>query len=575
MTRYVLALLVLLGCAKRGISDADLKVIEDFRAVEAECLGNFAVLWHEREMRLGIDELDQRIRVQLIDPWRDLAARMRAAAPLADAKLAERLEHYLQVRQSAWLALAASTGVMGDEAHHFTRFRDDNEQADADAKYIADEMEKLGLAPLPARKPASPLPVALTLPPPAPPGPAFFLVGETVVLLDGEGFRVIATEVTSMDVLPDGTMWACGLWRVVHWDGTRTTEMRPKIYNPHCAAGPDGKLWVINEDLEHTGKDQLASFDGKTWKIIKASLSGGSPDQILVDKDGIVYLMTRGNGSFGSGLLAFVNGAWKKLALNEADESPWMEHMFRGHDGHIWVFNQVTRGAKYPLALQRLTAEGLGDPVYIDDFHQVSFLFGTVDAAGVATILDRGRDAVMQPRKRFGLPLPVLGRYNTGRAPGPFDVDAAGRIWVELADGLSVIDRTGKRVVFPLGSLDVLTRPIEQIVVLGAGPALPAPRPARMHSITGALKPPVANVPLVMCGDASGDPPCAPGLPHWDAITDVNGRFSFSNVPRYELGMEAFLGERGAKFWRSARSTCCAQEASEIGDVSIESNVMY
>ncbi len=330
------------------MSDADLKVLEDFRAVEAECLGTFAVLWHEREIRLGIDDLEHRIRDQLITPWRDLELRVSAAAPLADAKLDERLRHYLAVRKSAWEALAASAS---DEARHIARYRDDNELADADAKSIADSL---------------------------------------------------------------------------------------------------------------------------------------------------------------------------------------------------------------------------------DDHPQISFvLFGTVDTAGVATILDRRRDAVMQPGKRLGLPLPVLGRYNSGRAPGPFDVDAAGRIWVELADGLNVIDRSGKRVVFPLGSLELLTRPIEQIVVLGAGPVLPTPVPARMHAITGALTPPVANVPLVMCADAYGDPPCAPGLPHWDAITDVNGRFSFSNVPRFELGLEAFLGDRGAKFWRTARSTCCAQEASEIGDVSIDSGVVY
>ena len=573
MKRLALVLLVVLGCAKSGMSDADRKVLDDFRVVEAQCLGNFSVLWREYEMRLGIGDFDRRLREQVIGPWGDMEIRVIAAPALRDQELDQRLRHYLGVRGTAWQALANASSGMFAQGEMLARYRDDNELADADAKHIAETLDKLGFAAVPPR--AAPPPVVLTLPPPAPPGPAYFLAGGTVVVLDAAGFRVIATDVTSMDVLPDGTMWACNSWRAVHWDGQRTTELRPKIYSPHCAAGPDGKLWVLQEDLDRKGKDLLGSFDGKTWKITKAPLTGDGPDQILVDKDGVVYVLTRGSGSFGSALLAFVKGAWTELSLTERSGSPWMEHMFRGHDGHIWVFNQVTRGNHYPLALQRLAVDRLEEPVYVDDHHQVSDLFGAVDAAGVPTVLDRRRDAVMQAGKRLGLPLPLAGRSNNGRGPGPFDLDAAGRIWIDLADGLNVIDRTGKRVVFPAGSLDVLSSPIEQITVLGAGPALPAPGPARTRTITGTLKPPVANATLVMCADAAGDPPCAPGLPHWEAQSDVNGRFSFSNVPRYELGMEAFVGERGAKFWRSVRAKCCAQEASELGDVSIDSGVIY
>jgi hypothetical protein len=98
-------------------------------------------------------------------------------------------------------------------------------------------------------------------------------------------------------------------------------------------------------------------------------------------------------------------------------------------------------------------------------------------------------------------------RASPGRASlGRGQLDDGGRIWSLITGQLEVADAATLDVtVVPMGSYAALDR-IESdtdLVVLGAGPALPAPRPVRhTKAIVGTIVSagePLANVPVELC----------------------------------------------------------------------------
>lgn len=566
----VLAMVAALGCSKHGMSPEERRLLEDVRMVERSCLAQFATLKHEREIRQSADEIGHRLDERVRKPWQALRARIAAAPPFSDGELDTTLRRYLAERESAWSEFEAGACCFNDEGKHFAAYREQDELAAADAKHLAELLAGIDLAALPPL--AVDAGVVLQAPPPAPPGAMFLLVGGQVVRLDDAGFRVIATEVSTMDVLPDGTMWACGTWNTVYWDGARATAYQPKVALGTCAAGPDGKLWATHHDYDTT-RNSLVSFDRSTWSSTLLDTYDTEGGQLLVDRDRTLYI--RG---LPHGLNRIAGHTSQPVALGGPEGSPSIEHMFRGGDGHVWIFYQVTHGKDYPYALAQLTPTGSLAPVFIDDHFQTSFLYATVDASGLATILDLRRDVIEQGGKTLRLPLPAVNDRHERNGPGPFAFDAGGRIWIDLVDGLNAIDRTGTRVVFPRGSIDAVRDRIVQIAVIGAGPKLPVPGPVPTRTISGTVvqsNQPVPNVPVMMCGETSSDPPCAEALPRWTATTDANGRFTFANVPRWKYEVQAEVGARNHRVWRALMVKCCADDATELPPAEVAAPLRY
>jgi hypothetical protein len=563
-----LALVALFACAthEHKLSASERAALDEFRRVERDCLAKAEVVLNDLETEVSTD-LSLR---DVTGPWNKMHEHV-VSTKFEDRELDAALRKYLDDRDTAFTELAGALNYFVPEfEQHYAEYPGKAEIANASRAKLETLLAKYKLPPLP---PVPTEPAVTFVPPPAaPPGAAFLRVGDNVVLFDEHGARVIATDVRTMDVRADGTMWACGLWNLAHWDGKTATTMKSKVFaDGVCAAGPDGRVWVLGEDLDNKGKDQLATFDGKSWTVTTASV--GSPfrrvEQLIVDDGGKIYALDRDHSGGGDEIFVFEGRAWKPVETPKSVSTPWFEHLFRGADGKPYLITQITKTEhEYPLAV---FAIGQTEPQYVDADTQVGDVEAVADTAGVVTAFDRKRHVIVQGKLRRKLPAPDVSKYSNRESPGPFAFDASGRIWVDLVDGLSVIEPDGKRTIFPHGSIDVLREPIRQIVVVGAGPKLPAPNAAVTRTITGTIKG-AQNVPLAIC--TGRDAPCAKRLQHWETTTDPEGKFEFKNVPVYDFPVYGQVGERGKRFWQSVNAHCCGEKA-DLGEVSFNRPAVY
>lgn len=551
--RLVLVWLLLAACGtpEHALTQAQRQALVDFRQVERDCVERFAQLEREYEIELTDEHDLPKLASAPLAAWR--AMRTRVEATRFDGELDTTLRRYLDERERAW-TMCCNEPTSID-------YRTATEAALADAARVAALLAKYQLPALPPPPPAAA--VTLRAPPAAPPGRAYVWAGDTVLVVDETGFRVVANDVTSMDVTPDGTLWACGSWHVTRWDG-KATDFKTKLYAPLCAADSHGTLWLLVDDLQQP-KDQLVAFDGTTWKSTVATV--GDPfrdiEGFAIDRDGRTYALSRDHSGGRDRVFVFEQRAWREVELAN-DASVSTEHLFRGADGKVWLIWQIAKGDEHPYALAELTPAGPKPPVF-DNGLRGSSLFAVVDANGVATVLDAQRNVIEQGTLERKLPMAVSSGGDSRMGPASFAFDGSGRIWIDLADGLNVIEPDGKRTVYPRGSIDGIRRPIRAIVVVGGGPKLPAPSPAVTRTITGTLKngdTPLANVPIAMCSGSS--PPCAKGLPHWEATTDAGGRFTLENVPRWRYSLSALVGERGEKHWHGLDGTECCGDVTEL-----------
>ena len=564
--RFAIASVVLLACATRHrLPVEDRGTLDEFRATDRASVEAIAKTVDQYDHHLT-DFWDAARRIsRTAKTWREMRARVDGVT-FKDRELEELVHRYLEERAQGWSALERSFAFAEvDEATLRAKYS----EHDADARRTSNEIDAM-LAKLEVPVPAAIAPdagVVLQPPPPAPPNVAYFFVGDQAVVLDDTGFHVVATEIGQMHVAENGVMWACASWRAVKWDGKRTTVIKPKVYNQECGIGPDGTLWVANAVGDD--KDKLASFDGEQWKVISAPIGADwrGAEQIVVTRDGTVYAHAERR------LLRLDNGKWHEVRRDEHAPSHSIEHIFIGGDGNAWIIHQTTTSEHdNPDALSPITRDGVGKPVFVDDHFQTSRLFANVDANGVATIYDARRNVIVQGKQELRLPVPNT-HHNWYARPGGFAYDASGRLWVDLVDGLNVIDPDGTRHVFPVGSIDAIRRPISTLFVLGGGPRLPTAGVAGTRTMSGTIKG-AANADVIACVSAEGDPPCGKGVQTWTARTDSEGTFTLEGVPRYRLELQVQTGPRGKKRWRYLTGDCCDGEMTHV-DFGIQPDPQY
>ncbi len=129
--------------------------------------------------------------------------------------------------------------------------------------------------------------------------------------------------------------------------------------------------------------------------------------------------------------------------------------------------------------------------------------------------------------------------------------DAQGRIWVGTQWGLNVFDGDAW-TVYQMGNSDLLDNNVQQISVLGDGPALPALDEKATGSVTGALvvgREPQPNLQVELCTESLGgvfygDTPCAGQPGEMLTTSDDKGEFTFDGVPagRYDVTIETPSG---------------------------------
>ena len=575
-TLVVIALMVLTGCP-HTLSETDRAALQDFRTVERACLARAEAILRDDGMGLSDpSELIESIERDLVTPWRAMRARVNLRERTLGEDLTGVLGRYFDERELAWTSLgkAIARDRFNAEAtvNHHWQYRESDEAATKDKAILDARFAALKLPPLPAME--APLVVELSPPPPsATPGAAYFLAGRSIVRLDTSGFRTIASDVDVMDVLPDGTMWACSASRLVRWDGTRSAEYKPPLAVTTCAAAPDGSVWVLEERYRDRLVDRLGRFDGATWTIRNAAIGDveTSATGMLVDREGHLYVRTETSGT-NDAVFVLDNRVWRRVPLQGAAEGTYVNHLLRGDDGQIWATYQLNKTGGYEGGVARLTPSGGEAPTNLTDFFPQQQVYPVVDASGVVTVLDSQRNSVAQARRvrKLHLPVPHDGWDRDNR--GPFAFDGAGRMWLDLTDGINVVEKGGKTTVYPRGSVDGIRQNIKTIVVTGAGPALPPPGPVVTRTITGKLREEI-KLDLVLCGDG-GYSECPRGLPSWTTTSDAEGNFRFDDVPRWTLSMRGLTGPSSNRVWRPLEIACCAEQ-TELGELWFRNDVIY
>lgn len=557
MRLLVLALVALAAGCPRTLSEDDRAALQDFRTVDHTATARAEAILHDDSIRLSPSgELAKAVERELVAPWQAMRARTKLAERRLGDTLGAAMRRYLDERELAWKELAQALATDGygppPVVNHRWQFRDSTEAADKDRAIIEGELAHLKLPALP------PLPVPpsveLVMPPPVPtPGAAYFLVGRSVVRLDDAGLRTIATDVDSMDVLPDGRMWGCGPAHLALWTGTQTSDYASSLSVTLCAAAPDGTVWVLDDRTGEGEIDQLGRFDGKRWTMMPVAVRDPAirTEQLMVDRDGRLYSVIA-DVAGARRLFVLDQKRWRELALTGGVE-PSSPSLHRGGDGRVWIRYAVD-GPGTGLRVAALTPAGPGAPIDLPAGVS-TWTSAVIDAAGVITGLDRSSSTFVQGARRKQLAIPLAYRPWSDE-PNSFALDGAGRLWVDLADGLHVIAKGDQHTVFPRGSVAAITQNIRRIIVLGAGPTKLAPGPVVTRTITGQILG-AGKVELVLCGDRLGGE-CPPGLPAWKTYSDAEGHFTFEKVPRWTFPIHAVVGLTGKKTTQELDTTCCA-----------------
>ncbi|MFN0252533.1 MAG: hypothetical protein ACKV2T_36990 [Kofleriaceae bacterium] len=575
MRPLLIIIVALLAGCPRTLSESDRAALQDFRTVERACLARAAEILRDDSIHLSdVDDLVTSIKTDLLSPWQAMRTRVKLEDRKFGDELAAVLRRYFDEREVAWSSLAKAIGIersFGEsQVNHRWQFRESNDAAEADRKIIEQKLVALKLPPLPPV--AAPAIVELDPPPPnKTPGAAYFFVARSVVRLDDTGFRTIATNVDTMDVLPDGRMWACSNSRLVFWDGARHHEYPSEIPASTCAAAPDGSVWVLEDRYYDDSVDRLGHFNGKKWTITTAAIGEPSAqtESLLTDREGRLYALN--HGGFGGDHVFIRDKTWRRLALQDASESSYINHLHRGEDGHVWATYQIRKGDRYPAGFARLQPAGGDSPAFVADYFQQEELYPFIDAAGVFTVLDPRRNVIEQAKKTLKLRLPVAHDRWDHDNRGPIAFDGAGRIWVDLVDGINVIEHGGRSTVYPRGSVPGIHQNIETIVVVGGGPTLVPPGPVETRTITGKLRD-GGKLEFSLCADAGRE--CVPGLPHWTATSDAEGAFTFENIPRWKMSIQGLVGISGDKVWRSLNVMCCADK-TDLGEITFQAGAIY
>jgi hypothetical protein len=387
------------------------------------------------------------------------------------------------------------------------------------------------------------------------PGPAYLLVEGHLLILDAGKLSTVE-DLTSylgdLKLAPDGAVWVGGssVYRIAQG----VAERQGRNYPMDVCLGDDGTVWEI-ASKEITG----SAPDGKTTTLP------------LPDGDRPRFIGVSGKGEL------FVAGK----QLHQRDGSGWKPvkapKVF-GNDPSFHGFVRRPGGALFAFSLTgagKLGDDGAWSAVSLSSMLLIRA--GTVSAAGVVAAFDSDEIAIAAPGARTE----KKSIKTLGIAAERIDavaVDGQGRRWVSTDGGLAILSPKGQLLQhWPPGSLP---GPVSRILLVGAGPALPAaPSEVVKGTVTGKLFSSgavVASSPVEICTVPSllmvgGDSPCKHNAVRFSGKTDASGVFSFSGVPRQPYSLAFKQGKKWAVVLGS--TSCCSGmtqgEAIDLGEVRL------
>ncbi|MCJ7433608.1 MAG: hypothetical protein MUO77_08990 [Anaerolineales bacterium] len=355
-------------------------------------------------------------------------------------------------------------------------------------------------------------------------GPGFYrLEGGSLVKIDSEG-----TNAGGFFSTPSEDAFACGpgdeIWvgymdGVSHFDGSTWTDYPVTEYLGVSGGGtgirsitvaPNGSVWVVVYN-------NIATFDGTNWQIIKTDGAYGS---LAVDANGNVWV------SDGRSLLKYDNVQWSIYPYPE--DLGQVGHITLDEENRVWV-------ASYQGTAYTFDPQTNSWALQFDEYAFTKYAF-------------RGRVEQMH-------------------------FDRQGRLWVATYYGLYIYDGS-VWTVYHMHTADLYSNIIDEIVIFGDGPTLPALEPKAPGWVHGRLvnsdSTTYANMQVEICletvqYDFSGDTPCA--YQNYHALTTVgtDGNFVFNEIP---VGNYYLMIQVSAYTWKGiGEFKVNTGERTELGEI--------
>ncbi|MEM7331909.1 MAG: two-component regulator propeller domain-containing protein [Chloroflexota bacterium] len=344
----------------------------------------------------------------------------------------------------------------------------------------------------------------------------------------------------------------------------------------------------------------LAIFDGATFRNFPDREDFGSNEAAVCDADGNVWV------AHFRGVSVYDGSTWTTYDENNFGGETLLLDIAVSPNGDIWVLstNTIARfnGADWELFTE---GSGLSDTYFfknliIDHLGVVWASYGgglLVFGEGVWTEKDSGSFLTPQALASDKSGNIYLGTFADGMlifdqstwqtvslSSGQveaIEVDDNDRIWVGTEYGLNVRDGDTWQV-YRMDNANLTSNRFVEVVVIGEGPALPAPVDKAPGSLTGFFTldgAPYADTIVEICVEElyssfNGPTPCSEQPYSQQTVTDENGVFTFEDVPVGLYSIVVQTGDSWAKYsgefsFGSEFVSVLPNEQTDIGELII------
>jgi hypothetical protein len=360
-----------------------------------------------------------------------------------------------------------------------------------------------------------------------------------IAKLDASGWSLVVDDkrayYNKMFLGADGNVYVVDFDGIKKIDGKALTTVAKFDFNSfsgasHVAVSKDGsKLYAA-------GYSKYGVYEGGKW-------TSTEPKDINADLDSLTGIALAGDGTVWVGgsksLLFNKGGTWSPLDLSSMGEYFYFSHLQGTPTGDVFVTNGQS--------LVKLTTE---KPEKIDFKSDSGWASYSADldfnSKGHALAGSMSCELVRVDPSKPGEQWTVKkGAYNclTLQAVA---LDGQDRAWVSSREGLSVVGPDKTATEYPTSTvMELVGSYINDIVVVGNGPALPAAGPVRTAGVSGKVLvegEAVANSKIEMCASPSwgGSQPCFDSKVKFAGTTNDKGEFSFDAVPigAYTIAVE-------------------------------------
>ncbi|MFO7563661.1 MAG: hypothetical protein R6X02_13520 [Enhygromyxa sp.] len=404
---------------------------------------------------------------------------------------------------------------------------DDTKQADASK---TDEAKGEGDGPAP-----TPTPTAS-----GGDGVAYIAVNSKgIAKLDASGWSMVDENkrgyYNKMFLGADGNVYVVDFEAVKKIDGSSLTTVAKFDFNTfsgasHVVTSKDGSKMFA------AGYSKYGTFADGKWAPSELK-------DLHADIDSLTGIAIAGDDtlwvSASKSLLHNKGGTWTPLDLSSLGEYFYFSHLSSSPTGDVFVTNgqQLVKLTTEKPEKIDFKSEG-GWASYSADLAYNNK--GHVLAASLSCELVR-----VDPAKPSDQWTVKKGAYNCLQLQA-VALDGQDRAWVASREGLSVVGSDKTATEYPSSTvMELVGSYVQDMVVVGNGPALPAPGKVRTAGVTGKVLvegTAVANSKIEMCPSPSwgGSQPCFDSKVKFAGTTNEKGEFTFENVPigTYTLAVE-------------------------------------